>query len=349
MKQIYLAFVLFLSLAGLVYAQEGVDFYETGKQVIGADFIDYEQGPLLSGGLTVVGIFADIPGNDTEVLEVEVPGGTTNSWDELLYANFDTPENSADITWRVQYRIRVQSAPYTVEMRMQINQDPWNGFTVTNTIPEAYKAKWIFFDYTAPPFVSFSTDQVNFSLRFGGQSYQLLHLDDLRLYISNALKIVGYETTSDFKSTRGFGAELETKTMDGAPEGFSVLNARLTGADNPKIVFGAFLNRDYASAYRLTLTMRSSSVPLTVKGGIANISDFSDRFLYAPDSQTITDKDQWKVLSFLIPAWPYGDKRLYSFIEFDKPGAEVLVDRAAILKTDEKIEGPVAIQEWSLF
>lgn len=347
MKRICSILVIGFSLSGIVSSQEITDFYETGQSIVEADFTDFEEGPLVGGGVSIIGIFNDIPGNDTEVMEVEVPGGTTNSWDESLYYSFDTPENSSSITWRVQYRIRVQNAPYDVEMRLQINEDPWSGFTVTNTIPEKYKEKWLFFDYTAVPVTYFTTNQINFSLRFGAQNSQLLHLDDVKLSISNAFKIVGFESSTDIKTCRAIGADISRQEMENAPESFNVLKGVSTG-EKSDIIFSAFPIRDYAGAYRLTLTMQSSVAPLTVKGGLASINDLSSYIIYAPDSQTITGKNQWQVLSFLIPAWTFGDKRLFAFVEFNKPGAEVLIDRVAMLKTDEKIEGPVGVADWML-
>ncbi len=337
-----------------VAAQE--EWYETGILMLESTFDDFDPGPLNSGGIPFAEVFADIPDNDTPALEMELDGGTENAWNEQLSTTWETPENSETVTWRFQYRIRVVDAPYDHQVRLQINQEPWSGFSVTHTIPEGFEEKWLFYDFLEGPFANFDYEVLNFSLRFGAQQQQTMWLDDIRVYQSNALLLASFETRVDDRLVNGFGIDAQRADEENAPEGFQVLKTNVTepgsSVGDASIILSRVINTsNYDGALRMTCTMRTASAPVEIRAGMADSNDLQGQAVFAQETVTLTEEDTWQVVSFLIQPLPFADSRFwFPFIQFGGQGnAEVDLDRLALLRTDEEVENPVSITNWSLF
>lgn len=340
------------------------DMHETGELRVEATYDDFDPGLLTTGGLTLIGVFDDIEGNDTPVLEIEGPGGTENTWNESLGTNIETPENSEEVIWRFQYRIRVTDTPYQAQVRLQINQDPWTGFNTEKIIPEGAEEKWIFFDFLEGPFANFDYEELNFSLRFGAQQYQLFWLDDIRVYQSNALYLSSFESSVEKRFAVPFNAEVSFEDEDQAPEGFGVMNAVVTEPGSSIGDAGINLARvlnglRYEGALRMTIDVRSADGPVELRGGVANNNTLDDIVYYAEETVRVEEADVWTTVSFLMPGLPTDEIRLFPFIQFGGQGNIGLsFDHLSMLKTDEEVEAPdvqeppdepVMIHEWSVF
>jgi hypothetical protein len=343
-------------LMSIGYSVPAQDLYETGILMLESTFDEWDPGPLNAGGISIVGVFDDIPDNNTPVLEMEVPGGTANSWNELLSINWDTPENSQTVTWRFQYRIRVVNVPYNHEVRLQINQDPWNGFSITHTIPAGYAEKWLFYDFLGAPFNNFNYEVLNFSLRFGAQQPQTMWLDDIRVYQSNALLAASFETRVDDRMAAGFGVNFERVDEDNAPEGFQILKTTVaapgTAIGDAGLILSRLVNSSaYDGTTRMTFSVRSKVAPLEMRAGIADSNDLRNRVVFAQETVRVTEKDKWQVVSFLIQAPPFAAERFwYPFVQFGGQGnAEVDFDHLFVLKSDEVIDTPALIGEWAIY
>ncbi len=348
--RLYFLIILLLYIVPVI---DGQDLFETGELVIDSDFNDFDPGPLNPNGINVIGVFDDIPGNDTGCLEIDLPGGTEIAWNELLQTDIERPENSEEVYWRVQYRIYLENVPYDIQTRMQITEEPWSGFSLTNTIPEGYEEKWIFFDFVADPFANFTTEMINFSLRFGAQQPQFMHIDDIRLYESNALGVMSFESRADDRIVRGIGVEVERIETEEAQEGFHIINAVLeqpgTSLGDATITLNRILPRNYSGAFRLTMNVKSNVAPLEIRAGLTDTTDLSD-LIFSQDNVMVEEKDQWVVKSFLIPPFPGEVSRIIPFIQFGGQSAvQIQLDRAVLLKTDEEVEPPVIINNWEIY
>lgn len=350
----------------LIVSAYSQDLHENGILVVESTFDDFDPGPLNAGGLTVIGVFDDIEGNDTPVIEMEAPGGTENTWNELLSINFDTPENPEEVIWRFQYRIRVTDAPYQAQVRLQINQEPWNGFNDEKVIGEGHEEKWIFYDFLEGPFADFDFEVLNFSLRFGTQQYQLFWMDDIRVYQSNALFISTFEGNADKRFAIPYNTDLEFVDEDNAPEGLGIVKASVSSPGSSIGDAGISLSRyvngtRYDGAMRMVLDVRADS-PVELRGGIADSNTLNDQLVYAQDRITVEGTGEWTTVSFLIPPIPFEATRLFPFLQFGGQGnVEFDYDHMTLLKTDEEVtvnevpdtteppDVPVSVQDWSIY
>ena len=351
MKRIGIGLFIVLACATIGMGQ---DLFETGELLIDVNYDDFDTSGLNATGLSDPFVFDDIPGNETGALEFEIPGGTENAWSEQLSTNFDKPENCEDVTWRIQYRVRVENTPYNIQLRMQITEDPWTGFSLDNPIPAGTEGKWLLYDFLASPFASFSTDQINFSLRFGAQDFQLMQIDDIRLYNSNALRMSSFESSADERMLKSNGVELERVEKEDAPAGAYVMAARVVepgdSLSSASLILPYAIIRDYSGAYRITLAMRSNVANFEVRGGITEKSDFTASLVYAQETVTIAESDTWTTVSFLVQPLTFSASRVYPFLQFGGQGeAEIQFDRFVILRTDEVVENPVYTNFWSLY
>ncbi len=237
---------------------------------------------------------------------------------------------------------------------MEITEDPWTGFGIDNPIPEGSEGKWLLYDFLASPFASFYTDQISFYLRFGAQDYQLMQIDDIRLYISNALRLNSFESRADERMLKSNGVELERVEKEDAPTGAYVMVARIVepgdSLSSASLILPYAIVSDYTGAFRLTLAMRSNIANFEVRGGITEKSDFSASMVYAQETVTIVESDTWTTVSFLIQPLTFSASRVYPFLQFGGQGeAEIQFDRSVILMTDEVVENPVYTNLWSLY
>lgn len=344
----------FLILAVPVLAQE-----ETGVLVYEGTFDDYESPGWWLSGIESVGVFDEFDTWPTPFWELYVAGGTVNDWDEQMGTDWETPPDGPETVWRVQYWVRVvEYAPYRVPTSLQIAQEPWTGPMTTHTIPEEFLNKWVFFDFLMGPEPAFNPEvapMMGLRFRFGGQQEQIVQLDEIRVYQTDAAGGNNFESR-----VRGFnavGATVEGFRTENAPEGTQVL--RLTVTDpgttisDVTVLVARIMDRqlEYTGAYRLNLTMRSSIAPLDVQVGLADSTDVANAKITVVDKPfTLTDKDTWTEVSFLLPPRYPGSRRIQPVIQFGGQGNVIVdIDRLFVFRTEEEVQIPVRVLDWELF
>ncbi|HOJ59348.1 MAG TPA: hypothetical protein PK878_03610 [bacterium] len=343
--------VLLVVFVAAPYAQEpilaDVVLYET-------TFEDWDTSAWwTSSPLTIVGVFVDIPGNETEAMEVVTTGGTTNIWDEQMGTNWATPENSTTLAWRIQFRVRVDHAPYNIPTYLQINQDPWSGVSTTVTIPAGFEKKWLSYDFILGPSNVFTTADMGLRFQLGSQAPQTLQFDDIRVALTQALTSRSYEGTTDIRAVFPRGGTAEAVTMDGAPNGTTVakftVNQPGSTIEDAAVILGRFTKvRTYDGALRLNLTVRSSVAPLVIRGGYTNSSEWTGATLPAVQEVTLTEKGVWTDISFLLPPYPETWSVIFPYLQLGGQGNVVLeFDNLYLYRTNETT--PVWVTDWSLF
>jgi hypothetical protein len=144
--------------------------------------------------------------------------------------------------------------------------------------------------------------------------------------------------------------------MEKAPEGAQVLRMTVTepGAaieDVAVLVARITGPKDYTGAYRMNLTIRSNIAPLNVQAGLADTTDLATAKRTVVDKPyTLTQKDTWTQVSFLLARPDPTIRRFQPFLQFGGQGKAVVdIDRLFVMKTDEKVEVPVRVRDWELF
>lgn len=303
--------------------------------------------------ITVTGVFVDIPGNETEAMELTTTGDTANIWDEQMGTNWTTPENSTTLAWRIQFRVRVDYAPYNIPTYLQINEDPWSGVSTTITIPAGFEKKWLFYDLILGPSNVFTTADMGLRFQLGAQKTQTLQFDDIRVYLSQALTNRSYETNTDNRIVTVQGGTFEAMTMEGAPDGTGFGKATIDKpgssiSDASVLLARISKNRKYNGAYRLNLTVRSSAAPLNINAILSNMADGTGTDLPAVEPVTVTQKNTWTGISFLLPPVPPEWSLQYPILYLGGQGNVVLeFDNLFLYRTDEST--PVSVSEWSLY
>ncbi|MFB3787071.1 MAG: hypothetical protein ACE15F_11960 [bacterium] len=306
-----------------------------------------------SSPITVTGVFIDIPGNETEAMELTTTGDTANIWDEQMGTNWTTPENSTTLAWRIQFRVRVDYAPYNIPTYLQINEDPWSGVSTTITIPAGFEKKWLSYDLILGPSNVFTTADMGLRFQLGAQKAQTLQFDDIRVYLTQALTNRSYDSNTENRIVVVQGGTYEAVTMDGAPNGTGIGKATIDKpgsslSDASVVLARISKNRKYDGAYRLNLTARSSVAPLQLNAVITNAVDGTGTSLSAVEPVTISQKNAWTDLSFLMPPVPSEWSLLYPVLYLGGQGNVVLeFDNLYLYRTNEAT--PVSIRDWSLF
>lgn len=356
MRMLPLSFMFF---AMSVFVMPVLAQEETGMLIYEGTFDEYEDPGWWTGAIESFGAVDDFDIHDSPFWEMYVAGGTVNDWDEQMGVDWDTPEDGPTTVWRVQYRVRVtEYAPYNVPTSLQINQEPWTGPATTHTIPEAFLGKWIFFDFLMGPEAAFDPNvapQMGLRFRFGGQQEQFVQLDDIRVYQSNA--VGGNEFEGRIRGLNAVGATVEGLEMEGAPEGVQVLRMTATepGTDIEDVavlVARIMASLDYTGAYRMNFTMRSNVAPLNIQAGVLESTDVANaKRTVVDDTYTLTEKDTWTEVSFLLPPRENpASRRIQPFLQFGGQGNAVVdIDRLFVLTTDEEVEVPVDVRDWQLF
>lgn len=327
---------------------------DTGILLYEGIFDDFEVGAWWSGGVNFDGVFDDVEGNETGVFEFSTNGSSVNPWDEQMGVNWDTPEGSTNQPYRVQFRVRADHAPYNIPTHIQINQDPWSGITTTISIPAGFEQQWLFFDFLLGPSTLFNTADMGLRFQLGTQDPQILDMDDIRVYLSEAIGIFSYEGRIEERLTSAIGGTLAYKETMGAPNGIRVaeFSTSTPGSGLGDVTFAGLRVRkpdNYDGSYRFNIALRSDKAPLNLQAGIAQDNQLTQGFVLSPETQTITVAGEWQTLSFPVPPVQYTGN-MYAFLQMGGQGSLKLeADNAVLMRTAETVEGPVSVYNWDLF
>ncbi len=277
-------------------------------------------------------------------------------WAARLQTTFEAPENSFETAWRVQFAVKADTAPTAVSARMAMSEDPYTSTeeVMPNLeIPAGSENRMFYFDFLIPVSPFLDTPEILFLFGIIGTLDTEVILDDIYVYPWNTVAMLTFESADPTAVAEAVGGALEQET-ENPKEG--VYSAKLAVTDGGGALESAGLTalwtpypephpRPAMGNYRISVQAKSNVAPLRVQAGIldqtAGIRSLS------PTEQTVTAKDTWQTLSFLVKL-PSNDAEQYGF--FFNTGGQgthtIAYDLVIVQPTDEEITD---VDSWPLY
>ncbi len=354
MKKVeWLLLTLICAQAALVVAAQDADRQQGA--VLWDDFEEDRITWTADRAATDLGLVAGEGVNGSFAWGVYLNADSEGFWAARWQTTLAAPDNSFETAWRVQFAVKADTAPTAVSARMAMSEDPYTSteeVMPTLEIPAGRENRFFFFDFLIPVSPFLTTPNILFLLGIIGTMDTEVILDDIYVYPMDAVAILTFEDADPAAVAEAAGGALELETSD-PKEG--VYSAKLAVTDGGSSRDAASLTawwtpypdphpRPAMGNYRISVQARSHVAPLDVQAGVLDRTA-GTRSL-SPTRQTITEKDKWQSLSFLVK-WPSGSGEQYGvFFNTGGQGAHTITyDLVIVQPTDEVISH---IEEWPL-
>jgi len=277
-------------------------------------------------------------------------------WAARVSYTFEAPENPSATAWRVQFAAKTSSPPTAVSARMARAEDPYTStepIMPNLEIPAGKKGQFFFFDFLIPVSPFLDTTEIIFLWGIVGLLDTEVIFDDLYVYPWNAAAMLTFENADITAVAEATGGTLGQE-MDNPKEGVYSAKLTVTGGGSARsdaeviALWTPYPDphpRPVVGNYRVSVQAKSNVAPLRVQAGIMDKTQGSRSL--SPTEQTITQKDAWQTLSFLVKLQSNDAEQYGFFFDTGGQGAHTVTYDTVILEpTNEPITD---IKSWSLY